>query len=215
MIRILLTLLFTTVSFVVYSQIKALTQYGDEVILYDDGTWKYSNDSVYFEEELEPLAIPTNSKKFSKPSDSKFELKSKVMNLSFWFDSKQWTSTKKSFNEDAEYQFESKGNDVYALAITEGIEVPVESLRGISIENILTSAEDASIVSEEYRVVNGKTVIASTVNATVSGIKITYLFYYYSNESGSLQFMAYTSQNLFSKRKELMENLLNGLVVNM
>lgn len=39
------------------AQISAVTETGDEVILYKDGTWKYLNDSI-----IENAEIPVNEK---------------------------------------------------------------------------------------------------------------------------------------------------------
>ena len=50
------------------------------------------------------------------------------------------------------------------------------------------------------------------MNGTIQGIKFTYFGYYYSNESGSIQFITYISQNLFEQSKEQMEKFLNGIV---
>ncbi|HEY8404378.1 MAG TPA: hypothetical protein VIK71_07180 [Flavobacteriales bacterium] len=197
------------------AQTKALTVYGDEVMLFDDGTWLFVNDSLnQFADEEVTLNLSTNPNKFTKPKDAKFELRSKVMDVAFWFDTRVWKSTKFSFNEDAEYQFESKDKDIYGIVITERIEIPVETLRTISVQNITEVAKSVEIIEEEYREVNGKTVISTRLNVLVEGIKLTYHIYYYSDESGSMQFMTYTSRNLYESSKIEMENLLNGFVAS-
>lgn len=210
-----LTILLCALASICSAQTKALTENGDEVVLYDDGTWLYVNDSLnwlYDEEEL-AVNLETNPNQFSKPKDAKFELKSKVMDISFWFDSNLWKSSKLSVNDDAEYQFETKDTEIYAIVITERIEIPLETLRTVSLQHIRDAAKNVEILEEEYRIVNGKQVISTRVNALVEGIKISYHIYYYADESGSMQFMVYTSQNLYPRRKGDMENLLNGLVV--
>jgi hypothetical protein len=52
------TLLFSMIS---YSQINAITETGDEVILYNNNTWKYSNDSLN-----NSIEILKNEKLFTK-----------------------------------------------------------------------------------------------------------------------------------------------------
>lgn len=211
--RKLLIMAFCFITIVSYAQTKALTENGDEVILFDDGTWAFADDSLswgYGDEAL--LKILNNPNKFSKPASAKFELKSKVMDISFWFDTNVWKSSKLSVNEDAEYQFESRDTELYAIVITERFEIPLETLRSVSIQNIMSAATNVEVLDEEYRVVNGHKVISTRINAVVEGIKISYHIYYYTDESGSMQFMTYTSQNLYQRRKGDMENLLNGLV---
>ena len=68
------------------------------------------------------------------------------------------------------------------------------------------------IIKEEYRTINGVKVIMMQMPGTIQGIKFTYYSYYYSNSNGSVQFLTYTSQNLFETYKKKMEDLLNGLV---
>ena len=60
--------------------------------------------------------------------------------------------------------------------------------------------------------VNGLKILFMQMNGTLKGIKFSYYGYYYSNASGSLQYVAYTSQNLLSKYTKEFEELLNGLV---
>ena len=43
-------------------------------------------------------------------------------------------------------------------------------------------------------------------------MEVTYFGYYYSNSKGTVQFVAFTSKNLFPKYKTEMENLLNGFM---
>ena len=50
-ITILTILLLLTVPSI-YAQINAITETGDEVILYEEKTWKYLNDSVNVDTEI-------------------------------------------------------------------------------------------------------------------------------------------------------------------
>ena len=66
-----------------FGQQKALTETGDEVILYDDGTWKYTN-------QAETTFIDTNKVEFKKNDNSTFLLKSKKFNIGVWINPKKW-----------------------------------------------------------------------------------------------------------------------------
>jgi hypothetical protein len=50
------------------------------------------------------------------------------------------------------------------------------------------------------------------MTGTIQGIKFTYFGYYYSNANGTIQFLTYTSDNLFSSYQKDIEEFLNGLV---
>jgi len=188
-----------------YAQIIAVTQGGDEVVLYDDGTWSYVG-------EPESSEIPTNSKKFKKDKDSSFQIKSANVDFGFWINPKEWTFKKGLTNDDAEFELTLKNEDLYGMIITEKIEIPLEALGNIAVENARAVAPDVRIVEQEFRNVNGLDVLFLQMDGTTQGIKFSYYSYYYSNESGTVQFVTYTAQNLLDSYREKCEKLLNGMV---
>lgn len=203
-----ITLLFCLLSIaVVKAQQNAITETGDEVILFGDGTWKYLN-----EEELMYTEIETNPNTFMKDDNSIFLLKSNKLNVGFWINPKIWSFKKSTDNPEAEYELQLKGGDLYGMVIAEKIEVPLNTLKSIALENGQAAAPDLKIVKEEYRTVNGLNILLLQMNGTLQGIKFSYYGYYYSNANGTVQFITYTSQNLLTDYLEECERLLNGLV---
>ncbi|MBI35709.1 MAG: hypothetical protein CMP67_10155 [Flavobacteriales bacterium] len=184
----------------------AVTDTGQEVILYDDGTWKYKDKSDVEKE------IPTNSKKFKKNDKSTFLLKSNKFNVGFWLNTKKWSFKKATNNEEAEYELQLKNGDLYGLMITEKTSIPLKTLKSIALENAKSVAPDITVVKEEYRTVNGSKVLLMQMNGTMQGIKVSYYGYYFSNNNGTLQFLTYTSQNLLSDYIDEIEDLLNGFI---
>lgn len=194
-------------AFVCYAQQLAITETGEEVILYDDGTWEYVNESEQTDSE-----ITMNPKEFVKSDNSTFLLKSKKINVGFWINPDKWTFKKAVGNPAAEYELQLKDHDLYGMVIAEKIEIPLTSLKAIAIQNGKAAAPDIHVVKEEYRMVNGLKVLFLQLNGTIQGLKFTYYGYYYSNSNGTLQFLTYTSQNLLQDYLEDIEELLNGLV---
>ena len=190
-----------------YAQKKAVTETGEEVILYDDGTWKYANDST-----KEEVTISTNSKIFKKSTNATFLVKSIKSNTGIWINTKKWSFKKGVSNEDAEYEFELKDKDLYGMMITERIEIPLEALKKAALENAKTAAPDIKIIKQEYRNVNDKKILMLQMNGTADGIKFSYFGYYFSNAKGTVQLVTYTSQGLFNEMMNEAEELLNGLV---
>lgn len=201
----LLMLLFSKNS---YSQIHAITHMGDEVMLYDDGSWKYVNDSS--SNILKEIKL--NDTKFSKSKNSGFLVKSNKLKVGVWINSKKWRFNKAQSNEAAEYEFKNISEDMYGLIITERLEIPYETLKLAAVENAKNVAPDIEIMQEEYRIVNGTKVLMLQMQGTYQGIGVVYFGYYLSNESGSTQFLTYTSKNLFKEYSAEMEELLNGFV---
>ncbi len=205
--KIILVLISLFVINLIQAQQKAVTETGEEVILYHDGTWKFMNEIQPSESE-----IPTNLNKFSKDEGSTFLLKSSRLNVGFWLNPKIWTFTKAVINKDGEFDLKYKDGDLYGMIITEKFEIPLESLRSIAVTNGQKVAPDLKIVKEEYRTVNGLKILLIQMNGTLKGIKFSYYGYYYSCPSGTVQFMTYTSKNLIESYIPKIELLLNGLV---
>lgn len=206
--KIITIILLSGSTLIATAQKKALTETGDEVILYDNGTWKYLNEPV-----KENYVIPINTEKFTKNSNNTFLLKSTKLNVGFWLDPKKWSFKKATNNPDAEFELQLKDGDLYAMIITEKVEIPLETLKTIALENGKGIAPDLYIVKEEYRTVNGSEILLLQMDGTMQGVKFSYYGYYYSNSNGTLQFITYTSQNLLDQFKKTCEDLLNGFVV--
>jgi len=198
--------LFLLSAVVGYSQTRALTDKGEEVILYENKTWRFANK----EEEVEVFNVPTNQTKFTKSDKSTFLIKSEKANVGVYLNPKKWSFKKADTNEAAEYTFELRDKDAYAMIITERIAMPIETLKKIALQNARGAAPDIAVVKEEMRNVNGTEVFCMQMNGTLDGIKFTYFGYYYSSKSSTVQFLTYTSENLLDEYMPDIQELLNG-----
>ncbi len=204
------TLLLLTALFcanLIQAQQKAVTETGEEVILFDDGSWKYQNEDLASDNE-----VPTNPKKFIKDKESTFLLKSSKLNVGIHLNPKIWSFKKATDNPEAEYELQLKDGDLYSMIITEKVEIPLKTLKSIAFDNGKAAAPDLRIVKEEYRNVNDLKVLLLQMNGTMQGIKFSYYGYYFSNSNGTVQFICFTSQNLLDTYKPEIEKLLNGFV---
>ena len=209
--KILTVFLLSVLSFFSIASQKALTEEGDVVILNEDGTWLYEDGKPSNE-----IEIPTNPSVFLNNSKSNFALKSTKTKAVFAINPKKWTFKKNSADHDAaEYTFKLKNSDLYGMAISEQLEIKVEELVKIAFDNAKTAAPDAKIVKKEYRMVNGKKVIYMEIVGTIQSITFKYLGYYYSDSSGSTQYLTYTGLALENKYKEEINNFLNGFSVRL
>ena len=155
-----------------------------------------------------------NPKSFVKHKDSAFLLKSTKTNSAFWINPKKWSFEKNVNDHDsAEYTFNIKGSDLYGMVISEQIEVDIEELVKLAFENAKKAAAGMKVVKKEYRRVNGNKVIYMEMEGTIQSIKFTYLGYYFSNSSGSTQFITYTGSSLVNKYRTDIDNFLNGFVI--
>ena len=190
-----------------FAQTMAVTSNGDEVLLNADGTWKYVNDSL-----ANNNSINTNKISFLKSVNSGFVVKSNKVKYGFYIDPKKWSFEKGGSNDAAEFTFHLKEKDAYGMVIAEKTEIPLESLRSIVLKNAKDAGPDITIARQEYRKVNGNTVLLIQMSGTVEGIKVTYMGYYFSSPEGSLQLLTYSATNLFDEYKNDLEEFLNGFV---
>lgn len=202
--RISTTFLLLLWSITGFTAQQAVTETGDIVILNNDGTWAYENKDVAIDVET-----TVNTNKFIKPEESTFLLKSQRNKSSFWINPKKWIFTKGE--SDSEYTFQLKGKDLYGLAITEEIMVPLDSFADIALSNFKEVGTDGKIKKKEYRKVNGNKVLYVEITGSIEGISAQYSSYYYSDDSGSTQFVTYTAVNLIPKYKKEIDDFLNGL----
>lgn len=206
--KFFITLAIGILAFGAMANIKAVTDAGDVVVLNDDGTWVYANQI-----NAESIQMTLNPQKFSTPAASSFQLKSKVTQAAFAIDPKKWSFNKGDEGGADEYNFRLKGGDLYAMAITEQLEIAVDTLADVALENAKSAAADMQMTHREYRMVNGLKVIYMEMQGTIQGIKFSYFGYYYSDASGSTQYLVYTGSNLASQYQGDISDFLNGLNV--
>jgi hypothetical protein len=205
--KLILTGLIVLSASCIFAQTKAITETGDEVILNQDGTWKYVKETI-----VTNRAIQVNDKEFLKDKNSTFLVKSKTINIGIWLNPKEWNFSKNTVNESAEFQFQKKDEDLYGMLISEKMQIPVETLKDIALENAKKAAPDIKVIKEEYRNVNGIKVLMMQLSGTMQGIKFVYYGYYYSNSNGTIQLVTYTGENLLDEYKDDIELFINGLV---
>ncbi len=192
-----------------YASQNATTNTGDIVILNDDGTWSY----VSKENDVENSeAIELNSLKFSKPKNSTFLLKSTRNDTAVWINPKKWYFKKSNSTRATEYKLRLKNKSLYAMMITEEIELPLETIMEAALNNARNAAPNSKIIKKEYRMVNGKKVLYMEITGSLKKVNFTYISYNFSNSSGSTQLVTYTANNLIKKYQPDIYQLLNGLV---
>lgn len=204
-------ILFSVFCYTSNAQIKALTEDGRQVLLAENGTWRYLDNK---EDVAKSDSIKLNKHKFTKDSKADFLVKSNTLNVGVYIDPDKWTfSSHKENEKNPEYRFNLKSGDGYAIAITEKTQIPLENLREIALINAQKAAVDARETNVEYRMVNGKKILCLEMKGTIQGIDFVYFGYYFSNENGTIQLLSYSSQQFFDTLKTDLETFLNGLVV--
>jgi hypothetical protein len=202
-VALLSLLLLGSISATAQSPTKARTETGKDVLLYADGTWKYAADET---------ATAANAATGTRPSSATKKVETTRGDFVIWYDDAKW-QLEKATDEDDKLTLRLRRSDGYAMILAEGLPMPIETLKGVALQNAKAAAPDSKIISEETRRVNGKEVKMLIIDGTVSGIPFRYYGYYYSGKQGTIQLITYTGQSLFEKYKLEFTNLLNGLEI--
>jgi hypothetical protein len=190
-----------------FAQIKAVTENGDQVLLSPNGTWRY------LEATKNEDSIGTNPTRFAKSANANFLLKSKNISLGFLNDTKK-LNFEKSTDNTTEYTFSLRDNSsVGAFVVVESVGMDLQALRKIALDNIQKEATSFNLIHEEYRSVNNLKILHVEINATVQGMQLVYLCYYYTDDFSTVQFISYISKNFVVQYKKAAEDFLNGLIV--
>jgi len=187
--------------------VKATTESGQSVLLKPDGTWVYIQDQ-------DPA--PNKNKQiiqYFKPKSATVLLKGERVSYGLWYDSSKWVMDQAIDNASAEYELTHVQGDRYVVIIPERIKIPLDTLKMAAIANAKKIAPDIEVIQEEIRIVNEHKILCLKMNATIQGIPVSYVNYYYSGKVGAVQLMAYTGQNLFEEYKQDIFDLLNGFEV--
>lgn len=179
-----------------------------KAILYDDKKLIYvdQNENISKDNEFDTIIV-------NKPKNANFLVKGVRTKYGIWIDPKKWEFKKDSSNKYAEYSFSLKGEDAYAMIIPERIEFPIDNLKKLAINNAKESAQDVKVIKEGIRIVNGITLSYMEMEATLEGVKFTYMGNYYSDGNGSFQILGYTSRNLAEKYRKDIDELINGFTI--
>ena len=181
---------------------RARTETNKEVLLYPDGTWKYT-------EEIK--GARSADRTYVKPASARKLFKSKTGNCGIWVDESKWKASANLPNEDFEFQFVHANSDGYAGVIVERISMPIDALKEVVIENVKKQDPNAKLLSEEKRLVNGNEILSLIVETASHQISFTFYYYLYAGKAGSIQIVTWTGTNLFDEYKQDFTDLLNGL----
>ena len=191
------------------AQVKAVTETGEEVVLYSDGTWKSTAaPKAGWNTRLDTPSVKKGEK-------STFLVKGKMLKYGIWTNAKKWTfsSDKMPSVPAAEYFFKLKDGDAFAMTVPEEVQVNFEALPALGLKIAQAADPNARITLEENRLVNGVLVKYVEMKVSAQGMDLVYVGYYYSGAQGIIRFMAFTSANLLPKYHKDMEELLNGFTM--
>jgi hypothetical protein len=148
---------------------------------------------------------------FGMPPEATAQLTLLRGQASVSFNPSAWKQTRSA--EAGKRTFRHARGGGFAMVVAESIAIPIEQLHERALANMRQTATDVQVVSEQRRHVNGTDVLSLQSNVTVRGVPFTYLGYYYSGPSGTVQVVTYAERAMFENYQREFEAFLNGLEV--
>lgn len=214
-VLLLLTSLYT------YSQTRAVTELGDTIYVYDNGTWSYDlleeapevNEFSFLDESI---PLDTISKSFTYSQTAKKQVENGFGMFKIKYDDTKWRRVPPaSLNDEAEFGFEAKDSDIWCIVISEETPIKPDLLFSIARQSIKEKmGTTPEVIKSELRTVNGHQVVRGAMKANISGIDFIFDTYYYSNDKGSVQFTTWTGETVWKREQENILEFLNGFIAN-
>lgn len=214
--------IFSVFTFYSSAQTKAITEKGDTIYVYDNGTWSFDilddelgqlSELTFLNQEVE---LDTIRAEFKVSSNANKQISDEQGMFIIKYDEKLWKRVPAAtLNDEADYAFQSKTQDVWCVVIAE--ETPIRKDKLFLIAQKTMSDRIGvvpNVIKAELRNVNGVEVIRGVLQAEFSGISFVFDTYYFSNELGSVQFTTWTSEKLWERNENLILEHLNGFIVN-
>jgi len=173
-----------------------------------------NNEAWFFRPESEKNNDAIAEKlSFSRPTDADKFLTGTGKTYGIWFKSKNWILMDRKLNSAADMSFRARNSDAFAMIIAGKVNIPLQSLKGIVLENARSTAQNSKFIKDEKRIVNGNKIIAVQIKGTMKGIRFVFFNYLYSDRNGAIQIVTFTTDNLFEEYQNILEEFLNGFVV--
>ena len=150
-------------------------------------------------------------------STSKILIKGKSQLYGLWIDKNKWREQKifnnNEPNVDLQIVHKSYPADLGLATFFVHAEYGLDNLKALTIKNLRKNASDLTIKDEEKKWINNNEVIYFKAQATVNYLPLSYAFYLYSEQMGSIQICVFGSRNVFEKYESDIFDALDGFVV--
>jgi len=193
--------------------VNAITEDGQGVVLYSNGTWAFKLEpkrpQVKKTKKVKPPPVPPVK---NKRVESKSTLKGKYNAYKIIYDNTLWKKTS-SANDDAEIQLEHKAGNGFAMVIFDRSPISLENLKKQVLTTMRSVASKVEIISEEKKRIKNHQIMILKINSTIENTPFSYFNYYASGKLGTIQFVTYTATALMADYETDFKTLLDGLVI--
>ena len=214
-------ILFISFSLHANEGVDAITENGQGVVLYSNGTWAFKREPTRPQIKKNkhvktlPPRLVKNKKiepKSTLKTKSKSILKGKHNTYKIIYDNTLWKKTS-SANDDAEIQLEHKTGNGFAMVIFDRSPISLKDLKKQVLTTMRSVASKVEIISEEKKRIKNHQIMVLKINSTIENTPFSYFNYYASGQWGTIQFVTYTATALMADYEADFTTLLDGLII--
>ncbi len=124
-----------------------------------------------------------------------------------------WQAEKSVATGPGELGYVHKSGEVWCKVIAERIQMPPPRMAQLGLDHIRRLDPGAQVTREGSHDINGVNMLFREVEANVNDLPLSYYIHYYSDASGSIQFLAWTYRSLLQEHRGTVEEFLHGFEV--
>ena len=107
-------------------------------------------------------------------------------------------------------QFFNESESFFITLVDEASQIPIDSMPDIAVLNARELGADVTEIRRGERNINGNRFTFIEYSASVSGFDLTYLGLFYSDASGTLQILGWSTSNIFEDTRGKIEQFASG-----
>lgn len=117
----------------------------------------------------------------------------------------------KPSESDQDYHLVSPREEAYLKVITERAEIPTDRMVTLALDNARKADPGLKPGRRGTRTVNGMKMAVQEFDATINGVPITFVGYYYGGPEGTIQVLCWSARNLARDFRPQFDGLVDGL----
>ena len=182
-----------------FSNAKVITEEdGSQIVIFPDGTWKE------FRGDIRP-----------KTQEQKFILGGKQQ-YGIWYNPNVWTVPVTLTSSDYDIEFVHASEGAYGYILFNENKIPQSKLRDFALHNARQIIDEMKVTVDNEIEINNTKVLCMQIEGWYTkgvGVQVVYCGYYYTGARGSIQFVVYTTGDLFPAIQQDIKSLLDGFVI--
>lgn len=156
--------------------------------------------------------IPLSTEVHKRSDEARTHVPAPSGNFAVWLDDRVW-KRKSPGEQENRIELSHTNGQAFGAIIGEPLQFPQDALVNVALTNARAQDPDAQVTKQERRMVNGQEVLMIEMDATINKTPFHFYGYYYSDESGTVQVVTWTTRVAFERNRAVFTELLDGLEI--